>query len=346
MEFKSLLGPQDPKKETTKKGDSSKMAAEGDSNRSPGARKLAGPASNHRGGLWAAVGLLAVALAAAATWGYDELEADRALFPGFARSGTVEAIQIQMQSIDDRISILASRVATSDVVEGVVTRLSGIERTLTRGLEATRGDIAEVREANADIEWRIQSSVEDRTSKIRERLAELESAEQNRLAEIAELEDRLEAFRLDLAFELAELFEHDAAVAAGLEQRVAGTERRLDIVAYAVERDRVDFEMHEGFAEELAPGIHLHLNQVDRRYQRIGGWIQLIPEGRFIRINDQAIQESLVFYTHQDERPHELVFTRVTETAAVGYMRVPSDSVVQTADETWNRPTIAVVAED
>ena len=340
------MGPQDPEKETTKNGVSSKNATKGNSNRPTQPRKHSGPASIHHAGIWTAVGLLAVALAAAATWGYEELEADRRLFPGFARSGTVDTIQVQMKSIDDRLSNLASRVATSDVVEELVTRLSGVERTLDRGLAATRDDVAQIREANADIEWRIQSSVQDRTSMIRERLAQLESAEQNRRAEITVLEDRLEGFRLEMNLELAALEQHDAAVTAGLEQRISGTERRLDIVAYAVERDRVDFEMYEGFAEEIAPGIHLHLNQVDRRYQRIGGWIQLIPEGRFIRINDQPIQESLVFYTHQDERPHELVFTRVTETAAVGYMRIPSDSVVQTADEAWNRPTVAVAVRD
>jgi hypothetical protein len=344
MEFKSLLGPQGPEKRLPNNSDGPKKTANKGSVPPPGTHS--GSASGHRWGLWAAVGLLAVALGAAVTRGYEEIEADRALFPDFAKSGAVDAIQVQIESIDGRLSNLASRVATSDVVEGLVTRVFGIERTLTRGLEATQGDIARIREANADIEWRIQSSVEDRTSRVRERLAELESAEQSRLAEIAGLRDTLEGIRLELALELVELRGHDAAVAAGLEQRISGTERRLDIVAYAVERDRVDFEMYEGFAEELAPGIHLHLNEVDRRYQKVGGWIQLIPEGRFIRINDQSIQESLVFYTHQDERPHELVFTRVTETAAVGYMRLPSDSVVQSADETWDQAAVAAVAND
>ena len=344
MEFNSLLGPQGPDKRSTNNGDRPKKTPNKDSVQSAQLGRYLGSGSGHRWGLWAAIVLLAVALGAATTRGYEELEADRALYPGFAKSGAVDAIQVQMDSIDGRLSNLASRVATSDVVRGLVSRVSGIEGTLTRGLESTRGDIARIREANEDIEWRIQSSVENRTSKIRERLAELESAEQNRLVEIVGLEERMEEIRLGLALELAELSQHDASFAAKLEERVSGTERRLDIVAYAVERDRVDFEMYEGFAEELAPGIHFHLNEVDRRYQKIGGWILLIPEGRFIRINDLPIQESLVFYTHQDERPHELVFTRVTETAAVGYMRLPADSVVRTADETWDRPAVAVVA--
>ena len=108
----------------------------------------------------------------------------------------------------------------------------------------------------------------------------------------------------------------------------------------------IDFEMYEGYDEELSPGILLHLNQVDRRYQRIGGWIRLIPEGRIIRVKDQPIQEALVFFTHQDDRRHELVFTRVTESAAVGYINVPSDSFLETAGQDWNSPSVAVVAND
>ena len=104
--------------------------------------------------------------------------------------------------------------------------------------------------------------------------------------------------------------------------------------------------MIQPLAQPAAPREILHLNDVDRRYQRIDGWIWLVPEARFLRINDHPIQQSLVFYTHQDERPHELVFTRVTETAAVGYMRIPSESLVETAGESWDQPSVAVAAND
>jgi hypothetical protein len=343
MEFKSLFGPEDHNKND--KNDTKK------SHRAP---YEADPMARHRGALWAAVGLLTVALGAATVWGYEELEADRALFDGFDQSGAVDEVQIQVESIDGRLSKLVSHVATSDVVEAVSSRIASVERTLTRGLEATRADIAEVRDANADIEWRIQSTVEARTSPIRERLADLESSEQIRLAEIAALEekldgkldDKLDGLRLELAFELAQIQQNEAAVTASFEQRMSGSERRLDIVGYAVEQDRIDFEMYEGYDEELSPGILLHLNQVDRRYQRIGGWIRLIPEGRIIRVKDQPIQEALVFFTHQDDRRHELVFTRVTESAAVGYINVPSDSFLETAGQDWNSPSVAVVAND
>jgi hypothetical protein len=78
----------------------------------------------------------------------------------------------------------------------------------------------------------------------------------------------------------------------------------------------------------------------------VTGWIWLVPEGRLLWISDHPIQQSLVFYTHQDERAHELVFTRVTETAAAGYLRVPSESAVQTAGQDWTTPSVAVAVID
>jgi hypothetical protein len=52
-----------------------------------------------------------------------------------------------------------------------------------------------------------------------------------------------------------------------------------------------------------------------------------------------------MFYTHQDERAHELVFTRVTGTAAVGYLRVPPESFVRSADADWTEPSVALAAQ-
>jgi hypothetical protein len=339
MTYTSLLGPKDPDKGNDKGGRGTAGPA-GDKGFNPER-----PRSGH-GGLWAAVALLAISLSGAAVWAYHEIESDRERFGGFDQSDAVASLQSGIESIDDRISTMANRVATSEVVQGLRARMDDLEQTMTRGLEATRNDIAEVRSEYADLDFRIQSTVESRTSPIRERLSELEAAELDRAAEIDRLRSELVELRHATAGEFAEVLQNDAAAHAGLENRVAGAERRLDIVAYAVDRDRVDFEMYRDLDEEIAPGIVLHLNDVDRRYQRVNGWIRLVPEGRLLWISDHPIQQSLVFYTHQDERAHELVFTRVTETAAAGYLRVPSESAVQTAGQDWTTPSVAVAVID
>ena len=341
MEFNSLMGPKDPNNNKSK-GENGKASGKDSFEKLPVARK---PKQSRNGLVWASLGLLTAGFVAAGAFGYEQIEANRNALPDLATNQSVEALQGQVDSLDGRLSNLVGRVATSDTVEGLVTRIGEVEGALRRGLEATRGDIAEVREASADLEWRIQSTVEACTSPIRERLAELESAEQGCRVDLMALEQKVEALGLSMESQVADLRHDESLANQQIEGRIAGTERRLDIVSYAVDKSRFDFEMYKDFDEQVAPGVTLHLTDVDRRFQNVSGWIWLVDDVRFLRIEDHPIQQSLVFYTHQDERPYELIFTRVTESAAVGYMRVPSDSLVQTADEDWKTPSIAVDLE-
>ncbi len=340
MRFTSLLGPEDPKRKPTR-NDIEKGARPGTPKTASGLGVFA---------LWAAVGILAALFTFTARSGFERLEAGEARLAETADAAAVEAVGTRLDSLDRRLSTVAGRVPNAEVMERLSARVSAVESSLTRGLASVRGDIAEIREADDDVEWRIQAGVEDAASPIRERLAALEAAEQSRMAELAVLEDKLvdeiESVGFDLAFEMDLERRRDDARTAGLANRLAGAERRLDVVAYAVDKDRVDFETYTDFNEEIAPGIVLRLTRVDRRLQRIGGWIWLVPEARFLRIDDHPIQRSLVFYTHQDDRPHELVFTRVTETAAVGFVRLPSESVVESADASWDAPPVATVLND
>ena len=49
----------------------------------------------------------------------------------------------------------------------------------------------------------------------------------------------------------------------------------------------------------------------------------MIPDGRILWIRGQGIQQPVRFYSHKDERPYELVFTRVSKDSAVGYLLMP-----------------------
>jgi hypothetical protein len=343
MSYTNLLGQNGPEKDSGKPDNKDVKPAMTLGKHTPSASGLK---RQGNGGLWVALIIVVISVAGAAGWGYHQIESDRALFEGFDQSDAVQALQSRVNAIDGRISTLVSRVATSDIVDGLRSRVDTLETTFSRGLEATRSDVADLREATGDIDFRIQSAIEERTSSIRAQLAELESSDQSRASEIARLETALDEMRRNTTLEFADLRQNEAAVNQGLENRLAGTERRVDVVAYAVDRDRVDFELYRDMDETLAPGIVLHLSDVDRRYQRVNGWVHLVPEGRFLRINNHPIQQALVFYTHQDDRPHELVLTRVTETAAVGYIHIPSESTVQTAEDDWTTPSVAVAAND
>ncbi len=346
MRFTSLLGPDDPKRKHTRDDHGARTGkAPGGGPATPGKNSGLGALA-----LWGALGCLAAVFAFTAKWGYERLQSGEARLAGYAEAAAVDAVQTRLDSLDRRLSTVAGRVPNAEVMEGMGARVAAVESSLTRGLASVRGDVAEIREAAGDVEWRIQARVEEGTSPLRERMAALEAAAQSHGAERAVLEDalrdRIESLGQGLALELDRDRRRGAVVAADLEDRLAGAERRLDVVAYAVDTDRVDFETYRDFNEEVAPGIVLRMTRVDRRRQRIDGWIWLVPEARFLRFDDHPIQRSLVFYTHQDDRPHELVFTRVTETAAVGFVRLPSESVVESAGASWDAPSVAAAVRD
>jgi len=95
-------------------------------------------------------------------------------------------------------------------------------------------------------------------------------------------------------------------------------------VSWEVGRERLDFELFEDYRMEVAPGVVLNISDTDVAYQKVDGWVQLVDEGRILRLEDHPIQQSLVFYGLDDDRAYELVFTRVRPDVAIGYVRVPS----------------------
>ena len=110
----------------------------------------------------------------------------------------------------------------------------------------------------------------------------------------------------------------------GLHERVAATRSDLDALARESAKERVDFELSRGAAYEPIPGVLITLKNTNVSYQRVeDGWVQVVPDGRFLWIRSQGIQQPMVFYTQQDSRPYQLVFTRITRDGAVGYLVHP-----------------------
>ena len=106
-------------------------------------------------------------------------------------------------------------------------------------------------------------------------------------------------------------------------EQIGSNRRDLDTLSQQFERRRVDFELAKNQNQEIVPEVALTVTGVDVSYQRINGWLRLAPDGRTLWVRGQGIQQPVIFYTQQDSRPYELVFTRVTENGAVGYLLVP-----------------------
>jgi len=300
-------------------------------------------------GIWAAFGVLSVVLIGLATMGWNRLDEQKVALGDLAQLEQVEMIQSEIRSLDERLSALAGRMVAAEVVDDLSRQVAALEESLGRDILAARAEItaleASVAESNEAVSETIDLAIEDHASLVARRVEELESVIRERETVLDDLAARIDTLRGELRLDLADLERRTDMTDRGFDNRIGNAERRLDVVAYAVERDRVDFEMFTDYAEELAPGIRLYVSDIDRRTQRVTGWVHLVPEGRIVRITDHPIQEAFTFYTHQDERSHELVFTRVTRTAAVGYMRVPPESLVESADADWTEPSVALAVD-
>ena len=60
----------------------------------------------------------------------------------------------------------------------------------------------------------------------------------------------------------------------------------------------------------------------------MNGYIWLMPDRRTLWVRSQGLQKPLVFYSQTDERPRELIVTRVTKNSIIGYVLVPPDKQI------------------
>ena len=113
-----------------------------------------------------------------------------------------------------------------------------------------------------------------------------------------------------------------------LQNRMLESDNRVDALSYQVDRRRVDFELKKDQADEVAAGIHLTITRTDVAHQKIDGWVQVA--GRFVWLDDANAQQPIPFASVGEERSYQLIFTRIEDGGAAGYLLIP-DAPVSTA---------------
>jgi hypothetical protein len=114
-----------------------------------------------------------------------------------------------------------------------------------------------------------------------------------------------------------------ASAPSKLEPRLQNVRSNTRLLADAVDRNRIDFEVSRNKTQEVAPGIFLTVRETDVERQQINGWLQISEDGRTVWLRDQSAQKVMIFATKHDERSHELVFTRVGSQGVAGYLLIP-----------------------
>jgi hypothetical protein len=216
---------------------------------------------------------------------------------------------------------MADLSAEGEIVGGLADRIAALEASAATTLEALRAQV----QTASRIEAEVRLDTARRLDEVTPRITALEASSAATGTQMAEFEADVVRMRQDVAAEiaLAELRTSDRL--DSVEGEIAGNARGLEAVSWEVGRERLDFELFEDYRMEVAPGVVLNISDADVAYQKVNGWIHLRDEGRFLRIDNHPIQQSLAFYDPSDDRSYELVFTRVRPDIAIGYVRVPSE---------------------
>ena len=235
-----------------------------------------------------------------------------------AFEGRMKAAEERLRTQDDDRSDWGKRL---DTLEGKV------HRSLQSSLQTARHETER-------LTAQLRIEMERRGQVLQARLASLESDREADRARVARLEQDVNATHAEISQQsqqIAQLRERTNHDLDHLDQQVAGLhgdlssqQRNVELLDARTGRQRIDFEVSKNHGRDVAPGVLLAVNRTNTDYRRVDGWLWLMPDRRTVWIRGQNVQQPVIFYTREDPRPRELVFTHVTKDAVVGYVLIPS----------------------
>ena len=263
-------------------------------------------------GLWVAFVLLACACVAAGVHGYRILRntgIDVAQVPAMVRS--LADLSGRLQAAERLIGAWAGDQ------KKLTDRLGVLERRLNSGLQKAS---QHADNATKQLEARIEDELDERAAVAEGRLDKLEVAQASNQAQFTQLRTELTNARQ----EIASLRQSSDSQFAGLNRHLEGSDGAVAALEHRLDRQKVDFEVTKNRDTELTPGVALKVTETNVRRQQFSGWIKLLPETRYLWVNEHGIQQPLAFYRQPDISRFDLVVTRVAGDSVVGYLLMPA----------------------
>ena len=263
-------------------------------------------------GLWVAFVLLACACVAAGVHGYRILRntgIDVAQVPAMVRS--LADLSGRLQAAERLIGAWAGDQ------KKLTDRLGVLERRLNSGLQKAS---QHADNATKQLEARIEDELDERAAVAEGRLDKLEVAQASNQAQFTQLRTELTNARQ----EIASLRQSSDSQFAGLNRHLEGSDGAVAALEHRLDRQKVDFEVAKNRDTALTPGVALKVTETNVRRQQFSGWIQLLPETRYLWVNEHGIQQPLAFYRQPDISRFDLVVTRVAGDSVVGYLLMPA----------------------
>jgi chaperonin cofactor prefoldin len=271
----------------------------------------------HPGGTpWLAITALAVALIAAAGYGYRALEKDNSVLM------QVPAIQRMVTTLGTRTDATEAQLRDLTANWGTLAnRVTKLDRKVSSGLLTAHKQTVEL---IAQAEGRLRADMDGRTRVIDARLDRVESNQADDRARLAQMQDQLQKEVAGVREEAAGRQYDTGRDLASLHQQVNQGQSDLRVLNQRIARQRVNFEAVKNSTVELAPGVSLTVLKTDVSYQRFEGYLSLTNDGRTLWLRHAGAQQAVPFYSKQTSRPYDLVVTTVGKDGVVGYLMLPA----------------------
>jgi len=264
--------------------------------------------------LWGAVVALTVALVGLAAYGTLTLQKHN------IQLAELPSLQESLGLLGERLDATEAKLRTwAADWDALEVRLDNLSRKIAYNRELAR---KQAQDLVAQAQERMEAELAERDQAVDARFSLLESGQEAERARLGQLREEITDVRRQTGHDLG-----------ALHQQMARGERNLDDLARQLERRRVDFELAKEQTSALAPGVSLRITKTDRRFQRVKGWLWLMPDRRTLWVRELGVQQPLVFYHKGSDQPNELVITRVAKDAVIGYLLLPAEQGVSLGAE-------------
>ena len=264
--------------------------------------------------------ILAIALLGACAYGYFKLMGDESILAQFP------ALQTALNEVGQRLNAAEEKFQSwSANWDGMNSRLGKMEKGASANLRLAK-DYA--LEQAAKVHHELQAELDTRSRSVDTAISKLQATHQEDQTQIAQLQHEVAAARSETAAQMARSQQETGRAMGNLRSEINRNRDDFDRVANKLAQRRVDFEISKEQTREVAPGVTLTVSDTNVSYQRVEGRLHVIADGRILWIRGQGIQQPVRFYSHQDERPYEVVFTRVSKDSAVGYVLMPAGTEI------------------
>lgn len=262
-------------------------------------------------GIWACLAIMAVALVAAATYGYSVLREEN------LQISQIPEILRALPEMDRNLASTETLLATTQADQrNLAAQLTHVNAESKAALAHTRTQISELM---AQTRHTMLNGVNQKTGDLQAQLSQLVNQQRSDQLRVSQLETKLEAAKAELARARKDYTEQLAA----LSERQGQEGRELATLKGSLSTRRVSFEIQKDQYADVAPGISLHVSRTDVAHQRFDGWIEALPSHQKALIQNQGIHSPVTFFPGEQNKPFLLVATRVDRQGVGGYVLIP-----------------------